>query len=444
MAEIGHDVACTDTDRDRIGTLTEGGVPFYEPGLDGLVRRNVEAGRLSFELDPGDAIRFGDTIFICVGTPALQDGDADLSAIDVAARLIAVEARSSKLVVEKSTVPTQTGQKLQRVLSMYARAVGTPCSFRVASNPEFLREGTAISDFLHPHRIVIGVEDASARAALHELYKPLLKQDFVCPVHRGECPVQPPPALLVTNVSSAELVKHACNTFLALKISYINLIADICETIGADVDQVAKAMGLDPRIGSSFLSPGLGFGGSCLPKDIQAFIKVGERADVDVSLLTAAEHINKGRVEKFLQTVYQALWVVKNKRIAVLGLAFKAQTDDIRCAPALKLIECLAEEGATIQAYDPCAMERAQTELPNIAYCESAYIAARGAEAIIIATEWEEFRTLDWKRIKQTMARPVILDGRNLLNAEAMAALGFEYHGVGRSAQQLQAWHVSA
>jgi UDPglucose 6-dehydrogenase len=292
-------------------------LPIYEPYLQGIVTRNVEAQRLTFTAELGEAVRHGDAVFICVGTPPLQDGDADLSAIDSAARLIAAESRSSKLVVEKSTVPMQTGQKLTRALAIYKR--NSASSFAVASNPEFLREGTAVLDFLHPDRIVIGVSDERAEAQLREIYRPILEQNvFPCPIHDRDCPAKETPTLLVTSINSAELIKHACNCFLAVKISYANLIANICERLGADVEEVVRGMGLDPRIGSAFLRPGLGFGGSCLPKDVQAFIRLGERAGEDVSLLREAELINKRRIDHFLAKARHSLWTLRNKRIGVL------------------------------------------------------------------------------------------------------------------------------
>ena len=328
----------------------------------------------------------------------------------------------------------QTGQKLKRALAIYARNSG--CSFPVASNPEFLREGTAVQDFLHPDRIVVGVGDEDTEAQLREIYRPIIEQTFVCPVHGEACAQKAAPAFLVTSVNSAELIKHACNSFLAVKISYANLIADICESMGADVEEVMQAMGLDPRIGPSFLRPGLGFGGFCLPKDIQAFIRMGEKAAVDVSLLKDAEAVNKRRVDHFLAKAGRALWVLKGKRIGVLGLAFKPETDDIRFAPALELIRKLLAENAEIQVYDPQAMQKTKPLFPAIRYCANPYEVAEGAEALMIVTEWDEFRSLDWERIKNSMSRPLILDGRNLLNGEEMAALGFEYIGVGKGSEE--------
>ena len=438
LAEIGHEVVCTDNDEVKMGVLEQGRLPIYEPGLSAVVDRNLRTQRLSFTRNLGDAVRFGDVIFICVGTPPLRNGDADMAAMDAAAKLIVreAEAQTSKLVIEKSTVPAQTGRRLKQALTTYARHSTSQSSFRVASNPEFLREGTAVFDFLHPERIVIGVEDEAAEIQLRKIYLPILEQSFSCPLHAPTCPEAPAPVLLVTDISSSELIKHACNTFLALKISYANLIAEMCDKTGADVDQVIEAMGLDPRIGPHFLRPGLGFGGFCLPKDIQAFTHVGERVGVDVTLLHAIDGINRRRVESFMQKLHQALWVVKHKRIAVLGLSFKPDTDDIRLAPALELIRQILDAGGEVRAYDPQAMEKAKLELPTITYCESAYEAAQGAEAVIIATEWQEFRQLDWPLIRETMNRPLILDGRNFLQPDTMRALGFEYYGVGRPLEE--------
>ena len=431
LAEIGHEVVCTDNDESKIRTLHQGALPIYEPGLSDIVARNVEAKRLSFSADMGEAIRFGEVIFICVGTPPLPDGDPDLSAIDSAARLIASEARSSKLVVEKSTVPMQTGQKLKRALVTYAR--NSDCSFSVASNPEFLREGTALLDFLHPDRIVIGVGDERSEAQLREIYRPIVERTFSCPVHGEKCSRGTTPAFLVSSINSAELIKHACNSFLALKISYANLIANICESLGADVEEVVRAMGLDPRIGPSFLRPGLGFGGFCLPKDIQAFIRMGEKAGVDVSLLKEVEALNKKRTDDFIAKARHALWVLKGKCIGMLGLAFKPETDDIRFAPALDLIRKLLDEGVQIRVYDPQAMNKTKPLFPEIHYCDDPYAVAQGAEALMIVTEWDEFKALNWDRVKKSMLRPLILDGRNICNGEQMVAMGFEYQGIGKT-----------
>ncbi|MHB8412276.1 MAG: UDP-glucose dehydrogenase family protein [Candidatus Acidiferrales bacterium] len=430
LAELGHHVLCTDNDKSKIDTLEAGKLPIFEPGLDSVVERNRKEGRLSFSANPAAAAAQGDAIFICVGTPPLPTGDADLSSIDRVAQMIATEAKTDKLVVEKSTVPAQTGQQLKRVLEIYGR--GTGVRFRVASNPEFLREGTAVGDFLHPDRIVIGVDDEVAEKQLHEIYRPVLEQKFKCPVHDGACPPVHPPAWLVTTINSAELIKHASNSFLALKISYANMVSDLAEKLGANIEEVMHGVGLDPRIGPHFFRPGLGFGGFCLPKDLQAFVRLAERHGVDFAMLREAERINYQRIADFVEKLRHSLWVLKGKRIGMLGLAFKADTDDIRFAPSIDLIKRLQNEGVRLSAYDPQAMEKVREQFPELNCVADGYEAARGADALLIVTEWEEFRKLDWKRIHGGMARPLVMDGRNLLSAQEMKALGFEYHSVGR------------
>ncbi len=430
LAEVGHEVMCTDSDASKIKTLEAGGVPIYEPGLDKVIDKARKRGLLRFCANPADAVPAGDAIFICVGTPPLPNGDADLSAIDHVARMVATEATSPKLVIEKSTVPARTGHELKRALSAYARNSSVP--FRVASNPEFLREGTAVEDFLHPDRVVVGVEDETAERQLHDIYRPVLERQFTCPVHPQGCPDGPAPQWLVTTISSAELIKHASNSFLALKVSYANMVADLAEKLGADIGEVTRAMGMDPRIGPSFLNAGLGFGGFCLPKDLQAFVRLAERCGVDFSMLKAAETVNKQRIDRLYDKIREALWVVRDKSIAVLGLAFKPNTDDVRFAPAIDLIHRLVDEGARVRAYDPQAMEKARAILPGIDYADSAYAAMKGCEALVIATEWPEFRTLDWERVRALLARPLVLDGRNLLSPAEMRTLGFEYRSFGR------------
>ncbi|HXJ18464.1 MAG TPA: UDP-glucose/GDP-mannose dehydrogenase family protein [Candidatus Polarisedimenticolia bacterium] len=430
LAEIGHEVVCTDNDAAKIQTLESGSLPIYEPGLEGVVDRARKQGRLSFRANPADAVAAGDAIFICVGTPPLPDGDADLSAIDHVARLVATEAKSPKLVIEKSTVPARTGQELKRALAVYGRK--TSVTFRVASNPEFLREGTAVADFLHPDRIVVGVEDEMGERQLKDIYQPVLERKFHCPVHASACPDGPAPAWLVTTINSAELIKHASNSFLALKISYANMVADLAERLGADIGEVTRAMGMDPRIGPSFLSAGLGFGGFCLPKDLQAFVHLAERSGVDFTMLKEAEKVNRRRIDRFFEKIREALWVVRGKQIGVLGLAFKPNTDDIRFAPAIDLINRLTGEGARVRAYDPEAAEKARAVLPDVEFAKSAYEAAQDSEALVIATEWDEFRKLDWERLREAMARPLILDGRNLLSPCEMRKRGFEYRSFGR------------
>ncbi len=430
LAELGHVVHCTDNDSAKIAVLESGKLPIYEPGLDEIVAKNRRSGRLSFSADPATAVAQGDVIFICVGTPPLPNGDADLSSIDRVAQMIAAEAKSDKLVVEKSTVPAQTGQQLKRVLEIYGRGRGI--RFHVASNPEFLREGTAVGDFLHPDRIVVGVDDETAEKQLREIYRPLLDQNFACPLHNGSCPHSNQPTWLVTTINSAELIKHASNSFLAIKISYANMVSDLAEMLGADIEQVMHGVGLDPRIGPHFFKPGLGFGGFCLPKDLQAFVRLAERHGVDFSMLREAERINHQRIESFVEKLRHSLWVLKGKKIGLLGLAFKANTDDIRFAPSIELIKRLHNEGVRVSAFDPQASEKISGQFPDLNCTADAYESANGADALLIVTEWPEFRDLDWKRIHQIMARPLVLDGRNLLSAEEMRALGFEYQSVGR------------
>lgn len=429
FAAIGHHVLVIDSDASKIATLEAGKLPIYEPGLDGLVEKSRKEGRLAFSADTSRATE-GEVIFICVGTPPLPNGDADLSAIDRVAQVIATHAKSDKLVIEKSTVPAQTGQQLKRVLGIYGRGNGV--HLRVASNPEFLREGTAVGDFFHPDRIVVGVDDGVADKLLREIYRPILEQSFDCPVHDGVCSASHIPAWVVTTINSAELIKHASNSFLALKISYANMVSDLAERLGADIEEVLRGVGLDPRIGEHFLKPGLGFGGFCLPKDLQAFVRLAERNGVEFSMLREAERINKRRIDQFVEKLRHALWVLKGKKIGLLGLAFKANTDDIRFAPSIDLIERLKDEGAYVTAYDPQAMDKTCLQFPDIRCADNAYEAARGADALVIATEWEEFKKLDWKRIHDSMERPLVMDGRNLLSPKEMQELGFEYESIGR------------
>ncbi len=432
LAEIGHEIFCTDNDESKIQTLRTGKLPIYEPHLDTLVERNVREKRLHFTSKTGEAVRSSEAVFICVGTPPLENGDADLSAIDNVARMIATEGGSGKLVVEKSTVPAQTGQELKRALDVYSRKSGN--NFRVASNPEFLREGTAVTDFLHPDRIVIGVDDPTVAQQLREIYRPILEQKFHCPEHAGKCPPSAAPIFVTTTVNSAELIKHASNSFLALKISFANTLADMCERLGANVEEVTAAVGMDPRIGSQFLKAGLGFGGFCLPKDVQAFIRLAERVGVDFGLLKAAEQVNHQRIDLLLEKARTALWVLKGKKIAILGLAFKPNTDDIRFSPAIDAARRFITEGAILHAYDPQAMEKTRASFPQILLATDPYNAIKDVDAVVIATEWDEFRKLDWGRIFNEMARPLVLDARNFLIPSDMKALGFEYHSFGRPA----------
>ena len=430
LAEAGHEVVATDNDSARIATLQAGKIPIYEPHLEKVLESVVREGRLRFVANGGEAVREADVVFICVGTPPTESGEADLSAIENVARMIAKESSTPKLVIEKSTVPAQTGEQLKRALEVYATNPGA--KFRVASNPEFLREGTAVEDFFHPDRIVIGVEEKESEQQLRELYRPILEGRYRCPVHQPNCPPAATPDFVVTTIASAELIKHASNSFLGLKISYANVLADLCERLGGNVEEVTRAVGLDPRIGGQFLKAGLGFGGFCLPKDIQAFIKLADTAGVDFGLLKEAERVNRQRVDRLLEKVKKALWVMKGKQIAVLGIAFKPNTDDIRLAPAIEVIRRLLAEGAEVRATDPEAMERARAVFPNLSYTADPYEVARGADALLVLTEWEQFRRLDWKRVRKEMARPLVIDGRNMLRPAEMRALGFEYMSFGR------------
>ena len=430
LAAAGHEVICTDIDDKRIDQLKAGKVPIYEEHLDEVLQRAVAEKKISYTSNAGEAIRAGDVIFICVGTPPKESGEADLSAIDHVARQVATEARSPKLVVEKSTVPALTGVQLQKALAAYSPGSGP--KFQVASNPEFLREGTAVGDFFHPDRIVVGVEDAESTAKLREIYQPILDRKFHCPIHTGNCPKEPGGELLVTTISSAELIKHASNSFLALKISYANVVSDLCERIGANVEEVTHAMGLDPRIGAQFLKAGLGFGGFCFPKDIQAFIHLSASVGVDFDMLKAAERVNKQRLERFFEKIHSALWVIKGKRVAVLGLAFKANTDDIRFAPALEVIRKLLEEGAVVHASDPEAITRTKPIFPQVVYHEDPYDALKQADAALVCTEWQIFRNIDWERAGRLMARRLVIDGRNLYSPKKMKELDFDYYSFGR------------
>jgi UDPglucose 6-dehydrogenase len=427
LAEIGHHVCCADSDLEKLTLLRSGKVPFFEPYLAQMVESHSQNGALVFA-STEEAIEYGKAIFICVGTAPLENGEADLSAVESVARTIAQKAHGFRLVIEKSTVPVQTGRQLHKHLGHYTR---NDLHYEVVSNPEFLREGCAVTDFLHPDRIVMGVESSRAAEQLKEIYRPILDQTFVCPVHS---PCQPAKvSLVITDRNSAELIKHASNSFLAMKISFINLVADLCEVVGADINKVAEGVGLDPRIGAAFLKPGIGFGGFCFPKDLQAFVRIAEKFGCDFSLLKEVERINLRRVDQFVEKVKKELWVLRGKRIGVWGLAFKPNTDDIRYAPSLAIIKRLLAEGAEVQAYDPQVCENARSELPTVHYCSNVYEVARGAEAILVLTEWEEFRHVDWQRIRVLMDRPLIVDGRNMFSEKEICSYSFYYVGIGRA-----------
>ena len=414
FAEVGHEVLCVDNDPKKIETLLAGDIPIYEPGLAELVTKNVASGRLKFTTDTPEGVRHGDVIFIAVPTPPNPDGSVDLKFIEKVAREIAPAIDDYKVVVDKSTVPVKTGEKVAETIKRYA----PDADIDVVSNPEFLREGSAVEDLMKPDRIVIGANSDRALARMQKIYEP-----FHAPV-------------LVTDINSAELIKHAANSFLALKISYINAVSAICEASGADVELVAEGIGMDKRIGRQFLNAGLGYGGSCFPKDIAAFIAISEEIGVPFSLLQEVERINKEQLERFLKQLRDKLWVLEEKKIAVWGLAFKQNTDDIRCSVALELVEKLVEEGAEVLAYDPKAMDRVR-DLPlgdKITLVDDPLDACEGAEALVIATEWPQFAQADFSEVKQRMLAPLVFDGRNLLDPKTMASLGFDYRAIGRGA----------
>ncbi len=427
LAHVGHDVIGMDDDAQRIATLQRGHMPIYEPVLEAIVEGSQAAGRLRFTTDFRAAVRDRQAALICMNTPAQPNGGADLSAVENTTRLIAGAGPPDLLVVEKSTAPANACAWIERTLAIY----GGAREVEVASNPEFLREGSAVHDYLHPARVVVGVKSARAAERLRDLYGPILEGRFDCPVH-NLCPWNGDVPFLVTNVQGAELIKHASNAFLASKISFINAVADVCERVGANVVQVAQGMGLDPRIGPSFLQPGLGFGGSCFTKDVCAFLRLAEELGVDFGLLREVDRINRRRIDVAADKLRKALWVLRGKRVGLLGLAFKPHTDDVRHAPSLSLAARLVEEGAEVVGYDPQACQAARAVMPTLAIADDPYGVAEGAEALVLVTEWPEFISLDWARVKQAMRRAIILDGRNALDREKLLAEGFEYIGMGR------------
>ena len=411
LAERGHRVLCVDSDAKKIKTLQSGRMPIYEPGLEALVRRNAKAHRLRFGGTNADAVAYGKIVFICVPTPPTASGGADLSYIEAVSRDIARALADYRLVVEKSTVPVKTGEHVKAVITKYARKGK---DFDVASNPEFLREGAAVADTLHPDRVVFGVETRRAEMVLRELYRP-----FKAPI-------------LVTDIRSAELIKHASNSFLALKISYINAIAAVCEKAGASVTEVARGMGMDARIGPHFLQAGIGYGGSCFPKDVSAFEAISRELGHEFALLGEVQRINREARERFLKKVEEELWIVKGKTIAAFGLSFKPDTDDLRESVAMAVVQRLAALGARVRAYDPKAMEKAKEVLKDVTYCGSALEAAAGADCALLLTDWKEFRDIDLKKLRKVMAHPTILDGRNMFDPARLRELGFTYRSVGR------------
>lgn len=427
LSQIGHDVFCSESDAEKLSKLQSGKIPLYEPHLEKIVKAGRASNRLRFG-STEEATNWAQVIFVCVGTPPLENGEADLSAVEAVTRTIANRRSDYRLVIEKSTVPVQTGAQIQKYLFLHSPKGS---DYDVASNPEFLREGSAVEDFLHPDRIVIGVDSPRAQQLLREIYAPIVNQSFACPVH-SNCPARKAPVFLATDTRSSELIKHASNSFLAMKISFINMVGDLCEAVGADVMKVAEGMGLDPRIGSSFLAPGIGFGGFCFPKDVQAFIRIAEKSGCDFSLLKEVENINNQRIERFIEKIREELWIMRGKKIAMLGLAFKPNTDDVRFAPSITLAQRLIKEGVAVSAYDPQAQEKAKNIIPELHYCGTAYEAAEGAEAVLIVTEWDEFRNIDWERLRSVVARPLVIDGRNMFDEKELTSQGFQYISIGR------------
>lgn len=414
FAEFGNDVICVDNDKTKIQNLNKGILPIYEPGLDVLVAKNVKEGRLTFTTDVKMATEKSLVIFIAVGTPPMEDGSADLQHVEAVAKSLAHYINGYKVIVNKSTVPVGSGRWIEKVIK---ESMKQQIPFAVASNPEFLREGSAIEDFMRPDRVVIGAEADEAKAIMKDLYSPL----FLI-----ETPV------VITNLESAELVKYASNAFLAVKISYINEVATVCEKVGADVHEVAKGMGLDKRIGGKFLHPGPGYGGSCFPKDTRALLQIAEEFDYDFKIVRSAVEINKQQHLAMLKKIKSAVKNLDGKNIGILGLAFKPNTDDMREAPSITIIKGLQKEGAKIKAFDPVAMEEARKIMPDLTYCNDTYEVARDSDALIFITEWNQFRSLDLSKIKSLMKEPVIIDLRNIYEPAKMKEHDFKYFCVGR------------
>ncbi len=413
FADLGNQVHCLDVDETRISKLKQGIMPIYEPGLEQIVAQNVRAGRLLFTTDYADALKDADFAFIAVGTPSGVDGEADLQYVRQAAEAIADMVDWPIIVVNKSTVPVGTGDWVADIIKR--RRAGKPLDFSVVSNPEFLREGSAINDFMDPDRVVLGSTDRDAASKVAQLYLTL------------RCPI------LITDLRTAEMIKYASNAFLATRISFINEIANMCEEMGADVREVAQGMGMDKRIGPAFLDAGLGWGGSCFPKDVKALAHMAVLHGTHPQLLQAVMEINRNQRRRVILKLRKALGSLDDRTIGVLGISFKPNTDDIRDAPALEVIHLLQNEGAHIKAYDPQAMENAAAMLKRVSLCESPYAVAEGADALVLATDWNEFKQLDFDRIYDSMRQPIIIDGRNLWDAEALRAIGFTYMGIGRA-----------
>jgi UDPglucose 6-dehydrogenase len=433
FADLGHDVILVDNDQQKLAALRNGEVPIHEKFLPELISRH-RGHRLTFSDDLQEAVRLSAVIFVAVGTPPTQSGEADLSYVETVAREISGGIDGYKVIVEKSTVPVYTSEWVRKII---LRCGTDPELFDVASNPEFLREGTAVTDFLFPDRIVLGCDSERSADVLRQIYAPLTGGSYY--EHADAIP-QPdrasiPAPIIVTSTKSAELIKHASNAFLAMKISFINAVASVCESVGANVNQVVHGIGTDTRIGPRFLNPGIGYGGSCFPKDVMAFRAVARECGYDFRLLDEVMRINEEQRQRFLRKIRSALWTLRGKNLGVLGLAFKGGTDDIRESPAIFLVQALMQEGSKITAYDPAAMERTQELMSSgITFVNSAYEAAQGADALLILTEWEEFANLDLARLRHELKYPIVIDGRNLYDPEVMAAQGFTYYSVGRAA----------
>ncbi len=412
LANIGHEVICVDNDLKKISQLKRGKSPIYEPGLEELLVKLRRRKKLHFTNHIQDAVKHAEILFICVNTPPKESGEADLSAVENVSREIARNLHQYRLIVEKSTVPVQTGEWIYKTMKSIQPDESL---FDVASNPEFLREGSAVQDFLKPDRIVIGVSNAKSEKLLRDLYKPL------------KAP------MVVTDIKSAELIKHASNSFLATKISFINAVAKICDAAGADIENVAKGMGLDPRIGTHFLKAGIGFGGFCFPKDLSAFLSMSEKLGVPFNLLRESLSINHEMKTFFIRKIENHLWNLKDKTLAIWGIAFKPETDDIRFAPSLDIIDMLLAQGARIRAYDPEAMSKAKTLGKKIYFAKDPYDAVKNTDALLLITEWNQFRKADLKRVRGLMRQQVIFDGRNMWQTEEILNLGFQYYGIGKA-----------
>lgn len=419
LAHIGHQVICVDNNPEKIKKLKKGELPIYEPGLLELMQACVKKKRLSFSGSVKEAAAKAEVIFLAVPTPSKPNGDADLTYIENVAREIAQSMNSYKLIVEKSTVPAETGKKIRRTIQLnlprkYKQGHKILLDFDVASNPEFLKEGSAVHDFMNPDRVVLGVESPRAEKLLREIYKPLKTK------------------ILITNTASAEMIKHASNSFLATKISFINAVAQMCDRVGADVLKVAEGMGLDKRIGRQFLDAGIGYGGSCFPKDVEAFIHLSEKSGYNFSLLKEVRKINDNQRHAFVRLIEEKLWNIKDKTIGVWGIAFKPNTDDIRNAAALEIIQLLQAEGAKVKAYDPKAGEHARRTLKGVAIAQDPYEAAEDCDCLLLLTEWPEFKDVNFVQVRDAMRQAVIFDGRNFLDGDKLRECGFDYYGIGR------------